>query len=451
MIYESNNNNFFAFIAKASTTDVDAIDGAVLDPSGLADGDLVIVDGGNVVLDHNTALSGTQQFKFAQKAGGNIYYSPLVNFADATITAGKSTAAAQQVTTIGSNGTTTVGLAEFGVADDTAAAAAVGNSYYVLIEKQDNDEANRSGYQPAITAQAKLTNPDGFTNAELLHLRLAEQLRESLRVNDQLEAAKPSTKGPKYVRTEVIIKDDTTKATTTKNCVCVHGSKTINSHDGGNFASHAAGDYVILGEDVYKTTSAGGGASFTIEQPFAGASQTIAAGTSTSQAGFITVAEAIGLAGVGIRLTGTAQHEFDVTRERIHSESRFNVRFAKDGENVGAAITLGTAADEGLGNFETVASQEYHSFGNMGLRWVSDTPAQVRPANADSTKNYGCVAVREVSRKNNALIGQTVGQSTYNVWFELEADGTTEATANKIQETLRIQLGISNANLIDRA
>ena len=446
MIYESNNNNFFAFIAKPSSTDVDAIDGAVLDPAGLADGDLVTVDAANVVLDHNTLFT-TEQFKFAQKVNGQIFYSPLINFADVTVTAGKNSAAAQQVTTIGSNGTTTVGIGDFGIDDDTAAAAAVGNSYYVLIEKQDNDEANRSGYQPAITAQVKLTNPNSFTNAELLHIRLAEQLRESIRVNDQLEAAVPSVKGPKYVRAEVLVVDGTTKSTTTGNCVCVHGSKTITS-ESGNFASMTAGSYLILGEDVYKTATGGGGTTITLEQPFAGASQTIAAGTATNQAGFITENNIKDLTGVGLRLTGTAQHEFDVTRDRIHSESRFNVRFAKDGENVGAAITLVTAADEGLGNFETVASQEYHSFGNLGLRWVSDTPAQTRPANADSTKNYGCVTVREVSRKNNALIGQTVGQSTYNVWFELKANGATENTANQIQETLRIQLGSFAANLI---
>ena len=450
MMYSNNNNNNFAFIAKASATDVDAIDAAGnrLAVTDLLDGDVVIVGADNQVRDHNTALAAGDTFKFASRTAGRLYYSPLFNFSDCTITAGKNTAAAQQVTTIGSNGTTTVGLGDFAIGGDTAALAAVGNSYYVLIEKQDNDEANRSGYAPAITAQVKLDNPDGETAAEYLHIRLAEQLREAIRVNDQLEVATPTTRGPKYVRAEVIVVDDTTKATLTKNCVCVHGSKTISSHDGGNFAAMAAGSYVVLGQDVYKTTSGGGAATFTIAQPFAGASQTITAGTDTATAGFLTVANLSNLTGVGLRLTGTAQHSFDVAAERIHSESRFNVRFAKDGENVGAAITRTTAADEGLGSYEQVATEEYHSFGSLGLRWVSDIPGQVRPANALATKSYGCIQVSQSKAKNNTLIGQTVGKMQMNIWIELEADGTTEATANLIQETLRIQLGIGNANLI---
>ena len=445
MMYSNNNNNNFAFVVKASATDVAAIDNLPISASSLADGDAVLVDKDGNVKDHATALTAGDTFKIASKAGGELFFSPLLTFNDLTITTGKATAAAQQVTTIGSNGTTTVGLGDFAIGGDAAALAAVGNSYYVLIEKQDNDEANRSGYAPAITAQVKLDNPDGETAAEYLHIRLAEQLREAIRVNDQLEVATPTTRGPKYVRAEVIVVDDTTKATLTKNCVCVHGSKTISSHDGGNFAAMASGSYVVLGQDVYKTTSGGGAATFTIAQPFAGASQTIDAGTDTATAGFLTVANLNNLGGVGLRLTGTAQHSFDVATERIHSESRFNVRFAKDGENVGSAITRVTAADEGLGSFEQVATEEYHSFGQTGLRWVSDIPGQVRPSNADSTKNYGCLKLRQTTRKNNTLIGQTVGQISVHVWFELAGTAGLVFTAsdNQIQESLRDQFAFA--------
>ena len=62
---------------------------------------------------------------------------------------------------------------------------------------------------------------------------------------------------------------------------------------------------------------------------------------------------------------------------------------------------------------------------------------------------YICIHIATI--KNNSFFGSTHGKISVNVWFELESDGTTEATTDKLQESLRIQLGISNANLIDRA
>ena len=451
-MFTNANNNFFAFIAKPSSTNVDSIDGAVLDPSGLTDGDVVIVNAENEVLDHNTALSGSQQFKFCQRVDGKTFYSPLINFADCTITSGKSAAAAQQVTSIGSNRTTSVFL-DPGITDTATAAAAVGNSYYVLIEKQDNDEANRSGYAPAITAQAKLTNPAGLTPAPLIQVRLAELLAESIRANDALEASTPSVKGPKYVQVKVTAV--ASGATAAGEAVAVtHGSKTITFANSGSSldASVVAGAYLSIAGDIYRCATNHASGVVTLDRPFAGITNSaVASGTGVTQVNAFTAAEMDDATGVGLEITATAQHDFDVTRERAYGESRFNVRFAKDGENVGAAITVETAASEGLGAYQVVATQEYESYGALGLRWNSDTPAQVRPAVALSTANYGLVSLREVTTKQNALIGQTLGKTTYNIWFELEGDGTTNGTANLVQETLRIQLGISNANLIDRS
>lgn len=455
MIFTNANNNFFAFVAKPSATDVDAIDGAVLDPSGLTDGDLVIVNAENEVLDHNTALSGSQQFKFCQRVDGKTFYSPLINFADCTITTGKSAATVQQVTSIGSDGTT----ARFLLPDatsDSLAQAEVGNSFYCLIEKQDNDEANRSGYAPAITAQVKLTNPNGLTDQQEINVRLAEQMREAIRKNDQLEAATPSTAGAKYLSAKVRVAGlDATDAATGQTATCTFGSNVVVFASAPNAEARTAGNYLLIGFDLYRIAETTSGASVTLDFPFAG---TTGDYTSNATAGATTIGSFVvgdvqgsDCTGVGLELTGVAQHDFDVTRERTFSVSRFNTRFAKDGENVGAAITVDTAASEGLGAYQVVASQEYASYGALGLRWNSDTPAQVRPAVTISTANYGLISVREVTTKQNSLIGQTLGKTTYNIWFELEADNTTNGTANLIQETLRIQLGVSNANLIDRS
>ena len=459
MMYTNNNNNNFAFIAKAITTDVAAIDNLVLDPSALVDGDLVIVDDRNFVRDHNTALTGTDKFKFANKIGGEIFYSPLLNFANCTITAGKSTAAAQQVTNIGGTTAGTGGYLLPNVAsDDTIAATEVGNSFYVLIEKQDNDEANRMGYAPSITAQVKMSSASGsdtftFTTAEELQVNLGAQLREAIAKNDALEVDRPTIAGPKYVRAKVVA-NVATQANITggaNNATLTFGSKTVTT-DAACEAGIAAADYLNVAGDLYKIASdPGTGTTITLEDAYRGPTATLVTGTGAAQVGFSTAAQVNAATCIGVELVGTEQHSYDVVRDRIHSESRFNVRFAKDGENVGASIVRTTAADEGLGSYEQVAYEEYHSLGQLGLRWVSDIPGQVRPANADSTKNYGCVTVREVTTQNNSFFGSTHGKISVNVWFELESDGTLEETTNKLQKTLQIQLGIGNANLIDRA
>jgi hypothetical protein len=440
------NNLNWAFTA---TYHGSASTGVVNEATDLNHGEVAVLNENNTIL--TGALAAGDQFKIAQRVGSTastaeLILSPLLTFKSGA--ASNYTAAAQQITTIGSNGTTTVGIGGFGVGGDTAAVAAVGDSYYMLIEKQDNDEASRSGYAPAITAQVKLTNPNSYTEAEYIHVHLAEQLREAVRVNDQLEASTPSTKGPKYLRAEVLVVDGTTKTTTGKNCVCVHGSKTISSHDGGNFAAMAAGSYLVLGEDVYKTATGGGGATITLEQPFAGASQTVTAGTSTAQVGFLTYAELSNLTGVGLRLTATDQHTFDVDRHRMYSQSRFNVRFAKDGADVGAAITVGTQANDGNGDFRQVLSDFYNSMGNSGQRWVSDTPAVSRTVPTDgsghdaftsSSLGFGTIAVA-VEADNKTLLSSGTAKQLVRLYLAFD-DNTTDGISGTAQTILETVFG----------
>jgi hypothetical protein len=452
-MFRNANNNFFAFVCNNQAITEKATS-TLISASNLANGEVVLVDRNNEALDPSAAITGTTRFKIATRAGGKLFYSPLINFADCTISAGLSTNAVNQVTTIGSNGTTTIGLAEFGIDADTAAVAAVGDSYYVLIEKQDNDEANRSGYHPAITAQVKLTNPNGYTNAELIHVRLAEQLREAIRRNDQLEASTPSVKGPKYLRTEVIAIVATPGNITggANTATFVHGSPVVTLSAAAG-AGIAAADYLNVAGDLYKIAAdPGTGTTITLEQPYAGPSASFTTGTGATQVGYNTAANVIAATGVGLRLTGTSQHSFDVNRERKWSVSRFDVRFAKNGENVGAPITTGTTANEGLGEWEQVAIEEYESFGALGQRWVSDVPAAFRSQNTvtDGSRIYGLISIREVTTKQNSLIGSTIGKTTYHIWLEL--DGNDAATAQleeagDTQDAILTLLGVTDTDV----
>ena len=464
MMYSNNNNNNFAFVCGVNTTNVSTLAGTTLEVADLANGDVCLVNSENEVLADTDRLSGGEDFKVATRlldeAGvARLYYSPLFNMTNTTVTYGKSTAAAQQVTHIGSNGTTTVQLIPDSTSDANAQAE-VGNSFYVLIEKQDNDEANRSGYHPAITAQVKLSNPDGFTDGQLIQARLGRQIREAIRVNDQLEASNPSVAGPKYIRCETedvgVTHVDPAGSGADFNAITVFGSTTVTlSADTSNEV--AAGDYVCFGlnSDMYRVDAVDttGNGTYTLDFPYAGPSATFGGAATPGAATFsrVTAAELDDATGLGLRITGQAQHGFGVARDRIHSESRFNVRFAKDGENVGAAITRTTAATEGLGSYEQVATEEYHSMGQLGLRWVSDIPGQVRPGNAVVDTNYGCIRLSEVTTLNRGLVSGFTGRKQCNIWIQLEADGTTEATGNSPQDVLMVQIVANTPGNVDRS
>lgn len=467
MMYTNNNNNNFAFVCGVNTTNISALAGTTLEVGDLANGDVVLVNTENEVLADSNRTAAGEDFKIAtrlldESGVARLYYSPAFNMSNVTITTGKSTAAAQQVTTIGSNETST----NFLLPDATTnslAVAEVGNSFYCLIEKQDNDEANRAGYAPAITAQVKLKHPStgSLDTIGTVNVQLAEQLREAIRVNDQLEAATPSVAGSKYVSAKVNIagmgtNDASLYSSSPGTATCTFGSRTVTLSTASNLISEvtdatAGGVYYLIGGDIY-LASAYSGTTITLEHPFAGETGTYSstATQSATSIGILSNADIDAVTGVGLQITGIAQHSFSVARERIHSESRFNVRFAKDGENVGAAITLTTAADEGLGSYEQVAYEEYHSFGQLGLRWVSDIPGQVRPGNATVDTNYGCIRLSEVRTENRGLVSGFTSRKQANIWIQLEADGTTEATGNGVQDVLLTQLNVS-AGDVDRS
>ena len=464
MMYSNNNNNNFAFVCGVNTTDINALAGTTLEVGDIAAGDVVLVNSENEVLADDNRLAGGEKFKVATRLNdesgvARLYYSPLFNMTNTTVTYGKSTAAAQQVTNIGGTTAGTGGyLLANAASDDALAAAQVGNSFYVLIEKQDNDEANRSGYAPAITAQVKMKSTSGsgtftFTTAEELQLNLAAQLREAIAKNDALEVDRPAIAGPKYLRAKVVANVATQADCCTSDLITLtHGSKAVTAA-GAFLVGIVVGDYLNVAGDLYKiAVDPATGTTMTLEDAYRGPTAAILSGVNpATQVGFSTAAQVNAATAIGIQLEGQAQHSFSVSKDRIHSESRFNVRFAKDGENVGSAITRGTAADEGLGNYEQVAIEEYHSLGQLGLRWVSDIPGQVRPGNAVVDTNYGCIRLSEVTTLNRGLVSGFTGRKQCNIWVQLEADGTTEATANSVQDVLVAQIVAATPGNIDRS
>ena len=423
--------------AFVSTYQGTASTGTVTAYSDLNDGEVVVLTKSNAIT--ASALSSGDQFKIAQRSGTELIVSPLFTFSSAT--AANYAAPAQQVTTIGSNGTTAV-LLDPAITDTTTAAAAVGNSYYVLIEKNDNDEATRTGYRADITAQVKLTNPNAFTAAPLVQVRLAELLRESLRKNDQFEAC-GSAGAARYLSVKARIVASGAAALFSsgsgQTLTCTFGSKTATlSTVTAITAEVAEGNYLLIGSDTYRIADVTG-TTVTFDFPFAG---TTGAFTSNATPGAATVSvfldsEMDDATGVGLEITGTDQHDFDVDRHRMYSQSRFNVRFAKDGEGVGT-VAVATKASEGVNDWRIVSTDIYTSMGNFGQRWNGDVPAALRDtaSTVDSTKGYAIIDVAVSSDRKELMYSGTATQKV-RIYLE-EEDGPASGIASDAAQALRL-------------
>ena len=425
----------WAFVCTDSDT---AVPTAAIDSyADLDDNVVVAVDKKNVPLAASELAEGAQ-FKLVQRLGNKLFASPLFTFKSAS--GADSVAATQQVTTIGSSGTTAV-LLDPAITDTTTAAAAVGNSYYVLIEKNDNDEATRTGYRADITAQVKLTDPNSHAgvDAELLQVRLAELLRESLRKNDQFEAC-GSAGAARYLSIEVDTNDDDNEtALAAAGTVNVKFGSTTVTLTGSTFNVGAAeGAYISVGQkDIYRIKTRVSATVLELDFPFAGTTAGALDATDETVIGFLTAIQVQAVTGVGLRITGTDQHEFDVDRHRMYSQSRFNVRFAKDGEGVGT-VAVATQASEGVNDWRVVSTDIYNSMGNFGQRWNGDVPAALRDTatTVGSTKSYAIIDVAVSSDRKELMYSGTATQKV-RIYLQDEVGGTPGVA------------GVTTARLID--
>lgn len=383
--------------------------GTVTEAGDILDGQVVVLNADNVI--QTSALSAGAQFKLAQRNGNDLIVSPLFTFKSATHA--NYAAAAQQVTTIGSNGTTAV-LLDPAFTDTTTAAAAVGNSYYVLIEKNDNDEATRTGYRADITAQVKLTDPNSHAgvDAELLQVRLAELLREAIRKNDQLEAC-GSAGAARYLSVKAVNNGGSLVAPAAAGTVNVKfGDPTVTLTGSTWVGTIGDGDFLNIAGDTYRIKDVVSTTVLTLDFPFAGTTASALDATDTAEIAYQEIATIQGAGGIGLEITGTDQHEFDVDRHRMYSQSRFNVRFAKDGEGVGT-VAVATQASEGVNDWRIVATDVYTSMGNLGQRWNSDIPAAQRTTFSNVTASaagFGLIDIAIQAERKEMLWNGTLPQ-----------------------------------------
>jgi hypothetical protein len=364
------------YVTIADNTAAAPTAGDIASSTTIGDGAAAIVDEGSTILDaaRYLALGADRQVRLVQNIGGDLFYT--ADFTKGKLRAGKSnkvtavtasgpasisvySAAAQQITMLGYNGTT----GALPIANDT--------SYWIKIRKNDNDAANRS--QPASLFSQFKTDATG--TQEELAFGLVEVGVKNMSTQAQ------GTNG--YLRFEALC-DEASAADGTATTITVeYGSKAGTLNAGAT--TFAVGDVLRIGggattDPVYKIATLSTTAiSFDIAyQGASGAGVTIE---------YITAAAAT-TGDFGVQLRGVAD-DFDVNSFRNYYSNRFTGTFS----DTSVLNTLDTAARNGSGTWQEAAMAEYMSMGNQGENSMLAVPPTMRTASVITDGEYDVLAL----------------------------------------------------------
>ena len=366
--------------------------GGVASSTTIVDGAAAIVNEGGIILDAAayTALGADRQVRLVQNIGGDLFYT--ADFTKGKLRAGKSnksgaptasgpasisiySAAVQQITRIGYNGTT----GSLPIANDT--------SYWIKIRKNDNDAANRS--QPASLFSQFKTDATG--NQAELAFGLVEVGIKNMSTQAQ------GTNG--YLRFEAIC-DEAGAAITSGGAtpvtawVFTYGSAVVESSAVGiaTLTNLNVGDVIKIAaattSPVYKVEAIELGTAttttkVTLTYAYQGADATVAIGTSRR---ILEAAHII--AEYGVQLRGVAD-DFNVNSFRNYYSNRFTGPFS----DTSVLTTLSSASRNGSGTWQEAAMAEYMSMGNQGENSMLAVPPTMRTASVETDGEYDVLAL----------------------------------------------------------
>lgn len=389
-------NNVFGVILSDVTIATSTLPsvGTAVTNDNLTAGAVVMVDGGNRRTTLATLAAG-DIYHIVQGRGPNhpLMKSAAIAKGNESISIQKHVPAQQQITVIGSNGTT----GSLPAANDT--------SYYIKLRKNDNDEGNRS--QPfSLFGQYK-------TGGSATQSGLARGLTANFILNMSREAR--GTNG--YVLVETLI--DTAATNTafgglgnpTGNLAVVKGSKGVTMTDTQDLA---AGDYFrvdasateTLTAPVYRIDTVDSATKITLTVAYQGASN------AALDDDFVhLIPSATGVAdNFGIRLTGV-ESMFDVNKFRNYFANRFTATFS----DADTTVLLVQGARNGSGVWQAVAMDEYMNYGYEGQNEMLAVP----PTNRDAVVKVPGVA------SQTAL---TSKYSTINIKWKTDIDGLVSSS-----------------------
>jgi hypothetical protein len=403
-----------AYAAIADTTA--ASPGAVvITPSTLAVGAAALVDEGNlayVAAIPFDALAEDRKLRIVQNIAGKLVFSAaftkgaIIKSAPLkSATVKQFSAAQQQITRIGYNGTT-------GALPTTI----VESGFFIKLRKNDNDAANRS--QPnSLFAQFK-TDATGSQ----------EELAFGLVKNGIQNMSTQPAGNNGYVKFEMLNAGARTAATATGvvTLTFTKDSTLVTASAATASTNIVAGDYVAIAaattSGVYKVKSKDGSGNLTLETAYQSDTVTIVASAAN-----IRIANAVAVvAASGIQISGVAS-DFDVNAFRNYYSNRFTATFSD-------TSTLNThvqGALDGTGVWQQVAMEEYMSMGNQGENQMLSVPPVMRTSSVVTDGQYDCLQI-SVKEDINGLVSAEKADADILVFIQDGSgspSGTTIATA----------------------
>ena len=380
-------------VAYASIADTTAgSPGAVvITPSTLAAGAAALIDEGNLAYVAPLAFSTVgddRKFRIVQNIAGKLVFSAA--FSKGAISKPTSTtfatvkqfsAAQQQITRIGYNGTT-------GALPTTT----VKTGFFIKLRKNDNDAANRS--QPASLFAQFATDATG-SQEELAHGLVASGIKNM--------STQPAGNNG-YVKFEALCDEAGAAVTgTLTNLVFTDGSTEVVSNTNNvTITNIVAGDAikiaVALTSPVYKVKSVTNGTATTpakIVLTYAYQGTTVSVAKATCRR----ILEAAHLiAEYGVQVRGVAS-DFDVNAFRNYYSNRFTATFS----DTTVKVTHVQGALDGAGMWQQVAMEEYMSMGNQGENGMLGVPPTMRTSSVVTDGQYDAISI-SVKEDINGLV-----------------------------------------------
>ena len=329
-------NNFKFFAGADVARSAGATAGTVVSPAILADGEIVITDAGNVILDVASVLTTTSPIKIVMGRGTDnaLWESQLFNYNDIRSYKGVEYAAkVQQVSYYGYNGATNSGA--FDVIND--------NYYTVVI----------SFYELVSQEASALFNPiivDYLSDASATQGEIVNGLYRQLVKQLFYWSKKP-------ILAEMINSENAAVVAGPGTIVTTQGSKVITAT---STAGISVGDYVRLGtgvnDAVYEIESIVVNTSFTVTIPVQ-TSTTLLAGAWEA-----ILAAAAAAANFGIKVTGLNQ-QF-ILDSRPYGLVTFQIGLSGGGST---NLSYQIGAYIGHGTYEQMRTQEAASWRNQGV------------------------------------------------------------------------------------
>ena len=381
--------------------------GADTEPADILDlpeGSVAIVDQNNDVVEDNDLAVG-DRVRIAQKANGQMIYSPYFVMGSSTVNKYDYAADTQQVSYLGYNGTT-------GELDDTAGAT------YTL------------GVNLLYTSGVLNTTPQIKTipayNQSGTQYELATVLLKSFNKMMTLENRKP-------IRADRIYSGATTDIAET--LAVVKGSTGVTA--GGSPPN--AGDWIFIednaGDEIVYKVEAVSGSNLTLDVPYTGDSETV----SSNDWGTINDEDT---GDWGIRFVGEAvdPNSFDVVTETHRvvsfklSWDRVDAPAAADADPT--TIDYDTDPVVGRGTFMEVGVREVYTTMNEGNPFISAYPPTKYRKMADPDNEYN---VYVINATDDEYTSATTGQkpvSKYNIYIAAEEDDSDiEAHLDSLLDT----------------